>query len=75
MTSAATEQGGLSTAVLEELARREGVEKRELPPLYDAIDPGALDRLFRGTTGSITFEYLGYRVTVTSGGTLDVTEQ
>jgi len=75
MTSAATEQGGLSTAVLEELARRKGVEKRELPPLCDAIDPDALDRLVRGTTGSITFEYLGYRVTVTSGGTLDVTEQ
>ena len=33
-------------------------------PLYDAIDPDALNRLFRSAPGKVTFEYSGLAVTV-----------
>lgn len=43
----------------------------ELPVLNDTIDPGALDRLFEDTDGNapsptVTFEYFGCVITVTS---------
>ncbi|WP_121822343.1 HalOD1 output domain-containing protein [Halostella salina] len=45
-----------------------------LPPLYDAVDPDALDALFRqeseqqpGFGGEVTFPYHGYEVTVHGG--------
>jgi hypothetical protein len=61
----------VSEAVLTAVAEREGVAEHELrPPLYDVINPEALDALFREATGSVTFEYLGYRVTVDSDCTV-----
>lgn len=68
----------LSQAVVESVARAEGVDPLDLEvPLYDAVDPDALDALFQqdGTSGDgrIQFSYYGYRVTVTGAGhvTLD----
>lgn len=56
-----------SEAVLYELAALEGVQPEELnPPLFDVVDPDALDGLFTGTTGTVSFEYHGYSVTVDS---------
>lgn len=53
------------TIVLE-IADREGVDPLELPePLYDTINPDAVESLFRGSPGFLTFDYLGYSVTVT----------
>jgi hypothetical protein len=60
-----------SVAVVEAIAAKEGVETTELPVLYDAIDPDALDQLFAGNSrvrGSIQFTYCGYTVTVTAAG-------
>lgn len=49
-----------------------------LDPLYDAVDPDALDALFRrvddSRTGAVEFAYCGYRVTVDSTGLVTVTE-
>lgn len=64
----------LSEAVLEAVATEMGVEQSDLPdPLFDAIDPEALDRLFRPDRngqptrdGHITFTYAGYEVTTYS---------
>jgi len=40
-----------------------------LDPLYTAVDPDALDTLFRpGSLGRVTFHYHGYEVTVDSDG-------
>lgn len=66
----------LSRAVLEAVGERESVELPSLEtPLYDSIDPDALDSLFRsGVDGKISFSYLGYDVTVTSGGRVHVDE-
>jgi hypothetical protein len=62
----------LSEAVLNEVAEQEGTSPKALnPPLFDVIDPDALDAIFRANTGSISFEYHGYVVTVGHSG--DVT--
>ncbi|WP_227380708.1 HalOD1 output domain-containing protein [Haladaptatus halobius] len=52
---------------------------RELPPLYEVIDPDALDRLFtpiyEGATRSnvrVRFAYAGYEVVVHSSGDVTV---
>ena len=76
--------GSLSHAVVEAVADREGVDVTELEPpafepLYSVVDPDALDAVFAPThdggqraTGSVTFEYEGYTVTVDSDGTVDL---
>ncbi|MBX0286032.1 HalOD1 output domain-containing protein [Haloarcula salinisoli] len=62
-------KGSLSAEVVTAVARVEGVDSDAVEPsLFEAIDSDALDRLFRETTGHVTFEYSGYEVTVTSGG-------
>lgn len=56
-----------SERVLETIAEQEGRDALEFEPvLSEVIDPDALDALFRGEerTGSIEFNYLGYRVQV-----------
>lgn len=64
----------LSQAVVDAVARREKVEPVDLePPLYEAVDPDALDALFEDnhtTPGTISFMYKGYRVEVDSAGTV-----
>jgi hypothetical protein len=53
-------------------------EPAELPePLYEAIDPDALDALFEGhnsSNGVVTFSYCGYDVTVTVNGHVTLEE-
>lgn len=54
-----------SEAVLSAVAEAKGVDERELAvPLYEAIDPDALDALFRNGQGEVTFQYHDYHVTV-----------
>jgi hypothetical protein len=51
-------------AVVTAVASEEGVDETELErPLYDAVDPNALNQVFRGSDGWITFEYYGYVIT------------
>lgn len=45
-----------TTAIVEALATAAGTELTELPPLYEAIDTDALDRLFAGHTGAADAE-------------------
>ena len=62
-----------SAAVVSAVARTEAVEPVELESaLSEAVDDDALDRLFRDTTGHVTFEYHGYEVTVTSEGDISL---
>lgn len=52
------------------VATLEGVDPVELPPLFDAVDPDALEAVFATTPsgtrrcGSVAFTYAGYRVRV-----------
>lgn len=73
-----------STAVVRAVAAAESVDETELPPLFHAIDPDALDALFESgrreptavrSTGSVTFRYDGYEVSVAADGTVDVEPQ
>jgi hypothetical protein len=67
--------GTLSYAVIESVAAREGVDPLHLDePLYETVNPDALDSLFRGSTGSVVFEFHGYIVTVDSDGDVDLTD-
>lgn len=52
-----------STRIIEAVAAADGVTETELPPLYETIDPDALNTVVQdGTT--VSFDYAGYRVEI-----------
>jgi len=71
-----------STAIVSEIARLEGMEPTEIePPLYEVLDPDALDALFTSTGaqppregGYVLFTYRDYEVTVYGSGRIDIRE-
>lgn len=58
--------------IVREVADRKGVDFTDLPPLYDEIDPEALetlaDSLAESQRGEIRFTYCGYDVLIDSDG-------
>ncbi|WP_254534059.1 HalOD1 output domain-containing protein [Natrinema gelatinilyticum] len=62
----------LSIRVIETVAEREGVAPTDLPPLYDVIDPEALDSIFTARRGHLVFPYYGYRITVSGDRRLEI---
>lgn len=79
-TMTTTESERFSTAAVEAVAERVGVEPADLePPLYTAVDPDALDDLLSsmavdGDDGAVSFSYHGYEVTVHCDGNVDLEE-
>ncbi|THE65666.1 hypothetical protein D8Y22_05650 [Salinadaptatus halalkaliphilus] len=72
------EEKRVSQTVVEAVAEAEGVRPVELtPPLYDAIDPEALDRLFDDslTVGKVIFNYNDCEISVFSDGYVAVEKQ
>ncbi len=72
----------VSTTVVHALADAKDVDPLELDPLYEALDPDALDALFAPTDGSgsarhgkVQFVTNGYEVEVTSTGRVHLTPQ
>lgn len=67
-----------SEAIIEAVADREGVDPTDLDvPLFEAIDPEALDSLVRTaergqTSLRIEFTYYGYEVAVATDGSVDL---
>lgn len=63
-----------SAAVTEYISAMTGREQTDFAPLYETVDPEALDSLIgsskRSTPVSISFEYAGHSVTVRSDGEL-----
>jgi len=59
-----------STTVIEAIAAVSDGDATDLPPLYDSIDPNALNALFDSEKAhseqplSVSFAYLGYKVCV-----------
>lgn len=68
------EDGGVTPAVVEAILDALDLDSPRLdPPLYDVLDPDALETLFRfeGTV-SVTFRYQGADVTVRNDGEITV---
>ncbi|MDZ5812419.1 HalOD1 output domain-containing protein [Halorubrum sp. AD140] len=67
-----------STAVIEALAASTGRDPTAMPPLYDYVDPDALDALLGSRTGdpedsvTVSFAYDGVAVRVASSGWVEV---
>jgi hypothetical protein len=55
------------------VASLENTTPDKLQPLYEVIDPEALECLFRETRGQLTFEYLDYEVTVSHDYSVEIT--
>ncbi|WP_227377223.1 HalOD1 output domain-containing protein [Haladaptatus halobius] len=69
----------LSTLVIEAVAAHEDRSPDDLEPIYQSINPDALNSLFTplidGTSradGHVSFSYCGYHVTVSSDRTVDL---
>ena len=71
--------GDISIAVVTAVAAKRDVEPTELPPLYESIDPDALDSLFAPTQtggprrGRLEFTYDGHAVVVECDSDLKIT--
>ncbi|QFU81995.1 HalOD1 output domain-containing protein [Natronorubrum aibiense] len=67
--------------IISAVADAEGVDTLELPPLWDVIDPDALEAVFAPSNGGrfgdrigrLSFEYCSYVVTVEFGHSTTVT--
>lgn len=68
----------VNVRIVERVADREGVSPDELDrPLYDVVDPDALATLVADAAGQglrVSFTYIGYDVTVTDDGDVDVVD-
>lgn len=67
----------VSEEVIRSVADAKGIEPTELPPLYDTLDPDALDSVFAASSvvrGKVIFEYEGFLVTVTDDDQVVVEE-
>lgn len=64
----------VSVNVVQRVATTTDRETTELPPLYDTLDPEALDALVDSLTvsASVEFVYSGCRVTVDAAGNISV---
>mgnify|MGYP006304356947 CR=1 FL=1 len=69
----AARASSLSVTVVEAVADAVGVAPVDLAtPLNDAVDPDALDALFRNGTGRVSFDYCEFQVSVDARGTVEV---
>lgn len=61
----------VSERIIQTVAETTNSDPLELTPLYDAVDPEALDALIDGMSdGEISFTYAGHEVTAKSDGTV-----
>lgn len=63
----------VSERVIREIAATTDTDMREFPPLYQAIDPEALDTVVETmSNGVVSFTYLNQEITVTNDGSISV---
>lgn len=61
--------------ILSKVADAEDCGKLDLPPLFEAVDPDALETLVEHDTSfKLSFTYYGYEVAFENPGGIDVTE-
>lgn len=54
-----------SMKVVDKVATRAGVDPEELPPLYDAINPDAVETVLQTDSARLVFEYAGHTIIIT----------
>lgn len=65
----------VSEQVVQTVATRSNTDALDLPPLFDSVDPDALDALIREMTGGkVSFDYAGYNLTIDTDGVVEVDE-
>ena len=64
-TSINADKNTVLFAVLRKVAEKENCDELDLPPLYNSIDPAALNSL--ALSNIVQFEYCGYKITVENG--------
>ena len=77
MSKVLTQENSVCQTVIEAIADAEGADPTELnPPLYEAIDPDALENLFDDgrMIGKIIFNYHGYEVSVFPDGYVSIND-
>jgi len=69
--------GSLSVSVVEALAEAKGVSPVDIrEPMYDVVDPDALDQLFtRSDGGHVVFELADHEITVHASGEILVRDR
>lgn len=75
-TIAAPSDEAVSTAVVAAVADAKDVDPLDLEPLYETVDPDALDALFSGACGSpteVSFTFAGFEVVVRGADDVAVT--
>lgn len=65
----------MSTAIVTRIAEAENASVTDIPPLYDVLGPEHLDSLLESGDVRISFTYCGYRVAVTSEGSITITDK
>lgn len=69
-----------SIQIIRHVADEKEVSTEELAPLYETIDPDALDAVLQSQTnrgagtGQVQFQYEGYNIVATSDGQIELTE-
>lgn len=65
-----------SDQILTKVANKANTDVLELPTLYDTVDAEKLDAVIESLdNGSVSFTYYGEDITVTSDGTVTLSEQ
>lgn len=65
----------VSGRVVERVADSSDSDPLELPPLFERVEPDALEAFVRGTAdGVVEFQYAGHAVTVDCRGEVEVEE-
>ncbi|WP_227376328.1 HalOD1 output domain-containing protein [Haladaptatus halobius] len=54
----------LSDLIIQQVADAAECDPCDLPPLYEAIDPDALDALYRHGSPAVEFDYAGYHISI-----------
>lgn len=72
----------LSSAIIRAVSNHADKDSVDLPPLYEVIEPDALDKLFGPMAdgvpregGEVRFSYAGRRVTITLNRSFDIEVQ
>ncbi|WP_266082019.1 HalOD1 output domain-containing protein [Haladaptatus caseinilyticus] len=67
-----TDAESITTAIVTAVTEANGT--KPATPLYEAINPDALEELYEHGSPKVNFEYIGYRVTIHSDRTVSVSD-